>query len=206
MQKTRLDEEHMNGPKEPCACGNEGHKNLIEWYGDYRKDCDDSYRKGYTMYDELLDEREVEDEIRALMSKIKVSHNYCISCQDLPDTWPETLRNLSGQGRSHYQRPLYSNVLQFDASRRKSCYLCMLFAQCVTKRGHSLQKFHKIERRLRCLGKASIISVSIEQDEREYYCLSLTWPGHDSHSNISADPLYAISADAAPCTYDLIFF
>lgn len=202
MQIISLDEEHASEHLEYCACRNKGHKNLKEWYDDYRNDCYDSDR-GYTMYDELLDEKEVEQEVYALMPNIKVSHNCCTSCQDLLDTWPETLRNLSGQGNPHYQRPQYSNVLQFDASRRKSCYLCMLFTQCVTKRGHTLERFHKIERRLKCLGKASTISVSIMRDEREYYCLKLTWPGHDSIYSISANPLYVIPNDAAPCTYNL---
>lgn len=79
----------------------------------------------------------------------------------------------------------------------------MLFSQCVTTRGYTLKLFHKIERRLKCLGKASTVSVSIKQDEREYYCMMLTWPGHDSPYNISADPLYVIPTDATPCTYNL---
>lgn len=197
-------EEHTSEHLECCACRNKDHKNLKEWYDDYRKDCYDDSR-GYTLpvYDELLDEKEIEEEIYALMPNIKVSHNYCIHCRDLLDSWPETLRNLSGHGSLRYQRAHYSNVLEFAASSRKSCYLCMLFTQCVITRGYTLEMFHKIERRLKCLGKASAISVSIEQDEHEYYCMRLTWPGHDSHYNISADPLYVIPTDAAPCTYNL---
>jgi len=158
--------EHTSEHMEHCACRNKGHTNLEEWYDDYRKD---SYRndRGYTLYDELLDKEEVEKEICALMPNINISHNYCISCQDLLNTWPETLRNVAGQGHPYYQRPHYSNVWEFDASRRKGCDLCMLFTQCVTDRGHTLETFHKIERRLNCLGKASTISVSIQQEECE---------------------------------------
>lgn len=204
MQTISLNEEHTSKHMEYCACRNKGHNNLKEWYDDYRRDCYDDSR-GYTLpvYDELLDEKEIEEDIDALMPNIKVCHNYCINCQGLLDTWPETLRNLSAQGKPHYQRPHYSSVLEFDASCRKSCYLCMLFSQCVTTRGYTLKLFHKIERRLKCLGKASTVSVSIKQDEREYYCMMLTWPGHDSPYNISADPLYVIPTDATPCTYNL---
>lgn len=204
MQMMGLKAEHTSEHMQYRACQNKGHINLKEWYDDYRRDCYDTSR-GYTLpkHDELFDKEKLEEDIYALMPNIKVFHNYCIKCQNLLDSWPETLRNLSVQGKSHYQRPHYSNVLEFDASCRKSCYLCTLFSQCVVTRGYTLELFHKIEQRLKCLYKASAISVSIEQDEHKYYCMRLTWPGHDSHYNISADPLYVIPTDATPCTYDL---
>lgn len=99
----RLNEEHIGKHMEYCACRNKGHNNLKKWYDDYRRDCYDDSR-GYTLpvYDELLDEKEIEEDIYALMPNIKVCHNYCINCQGLLDTWPETLRNLSAQGKPHY--------------------------------------------------------------------------------------------------------
>ena len=62
MEMISLDEEHTSENMEYCACRNRGHKNLKEWYDDYRNDRISSGRKGYHRYDELLDEKEVEEE------------------------------------------------------------------------------------------------------------------------------------------------
>ena len=190
---------------EYCACQNEGHQNLAEWYDDYRDDISYAFEE----YDELLDNREVEEEIQALMPNINVHQDYCVKCQGLLDTWLETIRNVLVQERSQwYQRPHFSSVLEFDASQRNGCQLCMLFAQCIIRRGCTLEIFHKIQRRLKCLGKASEISVTIEYDDDDCKCyrLNLTWPGHDSPTNLPADPLYVTSPNAASCTYVLSIF
>lgn len=109
------DTDRISEDVEYCACQNEGHGNLAEWYDAYRQDipwatlCDD--------YDEPLDNREVEEEIQALMPNTNVQQDFCVKCQGLLDTWLESISNVLGQERSRcYRRPHFSSVLEFDAS------------------------------------------------------------------------------------------
>ena len=192
--------------EEHCPCQNKGYVYLTKWY-DNRCSSEPS---AYQEYDETLDNREIEEKIRTLMPTTTVSRNCCVKCEDLLQNWPqisrETVRRLQSNRRPSYRRPHFSSILEFGASCRKQCHLCLLFAQCLAKRGFVFETLHKIQRRLDCLGRTSALFMWIKQYRSNSFSLTLTWAGHDLRTILFTDLLYVIPTNATLRKCNLHYF
>ncbi|TVY45647.1 hypothetical protein LOCC1_G002705 [Lachnellula occidentalis] len=176
-----------------CPCGDEAHNNLEKWYEDYLE----SSAEEKLLLQDRFNKAALEDNIQQLSSQVPVSNGYCPSCQKLLDEWPGIIKKVPEYdptelgGKRPYQQAHYKNTLEFEAGHRNGCQLCTLFVQCSINRGYPLENWHKKENRLNCLGKSTLILVSV-QSEEGYLNLTLTWPGLDNYCWLPADPLYCI--------------
>ncbi|TVY15015.1 hypothetical protein LARI1_G006653 [Lachnellula arida] len=175
----------------PCPCGDEAHKNLEKWYESYL----DSSAEERLLLEDKFNKAALEEKILELSAQVPVSNGYCPSCQKLHDEWPQIIKKVPEYDPTElgvpYQQPHYKNTLELEAGHRNGCQLCTLFVQCSINRGYALENWHKKENRLNCLGKSTLILVSVRSEEG-YLNLTLTWPGLDSYCWLPADPLYCI--------------
>ncbi|TVY93985.1 hypothetical protein LAWI1_G000680 [Lachnellula willkommii] len=169
----------------PCPCGDEAHKNLEKWFSAEEK----------LLLEDKFNKAALEEKILELSAQIPVSNGYCPSCQKLLEEWPEIIKKVPEYDPTErgvpYQQPHYKNTLELEVGHRNGCQLCTLFVQCSINRGYALENWHKKENRLNCLGKSTLILVSVRSEEG-YLNLTLTWPGLDNYCWLPADPLYCI--------------
>jgi len=177
----------------PCFCGDEAHNNLGEWYKEYLA----SSVGEKVLFNDKFDKATFEENIGKLLPQVPVSNGYCPTCQNLLDQWPEIIKKVPeyhpgdvGMGEP-YQQPHFKDTFEFEAGYRNGCRLCTMFVQCTIKRGYSLELWHRSQNRLDCLGKSTVILVSVISDGG-YYNLTLTWPGLDNYCWLPADPLYCV--------------
>lgn len=177
----------------PCPCGDEAHNNLAEWYKEYLA----SSAGEKVLFNDKFDKATFEEKIGKLLPQVPVSNDYCLACQNLLNKWPEIIKKVPecppdevGIGEP-YQQPHFKDSFEFEAGYRNGCRLCTMFVQCTIKRGYSLELWHRSQNRLNCLGKSTVVLVSVISDGA-YYSLTLTWPGLDNYCWLPADPLYCV--------------
>lgn len=181
-----------------CVCGNNGHISLEEWYRDYLGSID--FRTSEAEYEsDSFDKEKVEEQVRGLMSQVTVSNGYCTKCRDLLASWPEIMnsapKHFYGENddiadfQEFHHRPYFRSVVELVASQRTKCRLCILLAESVVDKDHTLDMLYKIERRLICLGKPSALSISLGILDNGY-ALNLNRPGFFSCSDRPMNPLY----------------
>jgi len=185
----------------PCSCGDENHKNLEKWYKNYA--IDRSTRIIYDSLDEAalnklkeaapdkcdeaaleasldtLDGTALEEEIRKMLPLAPVFNSYCPACRKLLDEWPALMKKLEETPRyqrNYWTMPHFKDTVEFEAGYRNGCQLCANFIHC--EHMASFDKWHKLQNRLKCLGKSTVISVHIfKQFVKDKDCLLLlTWP------------------------------
>jgi hypothetical protein len=174
-----------------CLCGDEAHTNLEEWYKGYVQ----SSAEEKVLFNDKFNKAALEEKIQKLLSQVTVSNGYCPSCENLLDKWLEIIKKVPeyhpGGFGEPYQQPHFKDTLEFEAGYRNECRLCTMFVQCSINRGYSLEVWHRLQNRLNCLGESTVILVSVKMD-KEYYDLTLTWPGLDNYCWLPADPLYCV--------------
>jgi hypothetical protein len=104
--------------------------------------------------------------IQKLLLQVPVPNDYCPSCQDLLEKWPEIIKKVPeyrvDEFGEPYQQPHYKDTLEFEAGYRNGCKLCKMFVQCSIKRGYSLELWHRLQNQLNCLGTSTVILVSVK--------------------------------------------
>lgn len=191
------DDEHGEN-EEPCACGLGKHKISKQWYK--------HYLEANTNYFDALDHDDLDSEviekgIHDMWSQVHMSPEYCPPCRDLLDSWPETLSKVSGKQHDYHHRPHFQSTVELETSYRKGCRLCVLMVQCIVSRGHTLENFHKIERRLKCLNKDSTIFMSIGRFVRPDLTMVLSGPGRPDSYDMLMDALHIVPAGNIPRRY-----
>jgi hypothetical protein len=176
-----------------CPCSDEAHNNLEEWHKKYLA-CSVGEK---ALFKDKFNKATLEEKIEKLRPQVPVSNGYCPSCQNLLNKWSEIIPKVPEYHPGEffgvpYQQPHFKNTLEFEAGYRSGCRLCWMLAQCSIKRGYSLELWHRFENRLNCLGKSTVISVSVESDHG-YYNLTLTWPGLDNFCWLPANPLFCVN-------------
>jgi len=174
-----------------CPCGDEAHNNLEDWYTNYLR----SSGGEKAPYKDKFDQDVLEARIQSLLPQVPVTNDYCPSCSRLLENWPEVIRQVPEHHPEEfskpYQQPHFKDPLEFESGYRNGCKLCNLFVQCTIKRGKSLELWHRVQNRLECLGKSTVILASVRSDEG-YYTLTLTWPGLKIYTWLPADPVYCV--------------
>ncbi|TVY54002.1 hypothetical protein LCER1_G003568 [Lachnellula cervina] len=166
-----------------CPCGDEAHNNLEKWYESYL----DSSAEERLLLEDKVNKSALEEKILELSTQLPVFNGYCPNCQKLLDEWPEIVKKVPEYDPNAlgepYQQPHYKSTLEFEAGHRNGCQLF--------NRGYALDNWHKKENRLNCLGKSTLILVSVRSEEG-YLNLTLTWPGLDNYCWLPANPLYCV--------------
>ncbi|TEY73211.1 hypothetical protein BOTCAL_0081g00010 [Botryotinia calthae] len=153
-----------------CRCGNPGHINLLQW----------TETVGTTAYwDQLesdsLDMEQITREIKKAQETIQIVDEYCSSCRKFLEALPDILINQPPTEFNPINRPHFQNMAEFGAALREKCRMCRLLDQAHTEkspfqgrgsphwaRNINVYDFHKIENRLRCLGKPTTICMMIQ--------------------------------------------
>ncbi|KFY11433.1 hypothetical protein V492_04458 [Pseudogymnoascus sp. VKM F-4246] len=174
----------------PCACGDEAHEDLEDWYESYLGS------RERLLLEDKFDEATLEKKIQELSPLVPISNGYCPNCQKLLDEWSGIIKKvpeyvLDDESDEPYQQPHFKGTLELETGHRNGCLLCTLFVQCSIARGYSLENWHRKENRLICLGKSTQILVTVSSAEG-YFLLTLTWPGLDNDCWFPTNPLYCI--------------
>lgn len=74
----------------PCACGDETHEDLENWYETYLGSLADER----LLLKDKFDEATLEKKIQELSPLAPISNGYCPNCQKLLDEWPGIIKKV----------------------------------------------------------------------------------------------------------------
>jgi hypothetical protein len=147
--------------------------------------------------DDELDREGIAKDIHDMMPHIPMSPKYLKSCQDFLDKLPEILDMGVSEGWPTISRPHFQSTVEFEASYKIGCRLCVLLVQCILTATKTLEMFHKVERRLKCLGEEHTIFMSVDCEDGDLL-MFLSWPGRPFSRERSMATLYIVPVGSSP--------
>jgi hypothetical protein len=184
--------DNMHTEDIPCPCGDEAHKNLEKWYEEYSHSYFAAQRG---LFDDKFDDAILKEKFELLLPQVPVSNNYCPNCQNLLEKMSEIVEKVPGHqpdaAGELYQQPHFKDTFEFEAGYRNGYRLCTLWVRCSFIRGHSLEVWHRLQTRVDCLRKSTVILVSVRSKE-DHFRLTLTWPGQKGDRYSPTVPLYCV--------------